>query len=308
MKTTIASFQSQDETADKVSRDLNIWRSPIEYWNFSDGWPEIMIDNPSSNIQWQCVIYLWDISTQDKFFSNVSTFQAVSWYYAERINIILSYFPVGTMERVDKEWQVATAMTMARLFDSTPSAQWWKSTFHFFDIHDLHERFYHNDNVAFKLHTTMNMFMEKVQEIPDLAIAFPDAWAIKRFKKYFKWVELIECSKERDWDKRIIRIVEGECFDKNIIIVDDLIQSWGTLISCADELRKKWAKSVSAYAPHAVCPNNSHIKIADNFDTFYTTNTIPDRKEKFSWISNIEVFDMIDLYKELINREIWFLS
>lgn len=308
MKNTIASFSSQDETADKISKDLDIWRSPINYWNFDDGWDEIVIDKPKENIEWQWVFYLWDISTKPKYVDNVETFQAITGYYAERINVILPFFPVGTMERVDHEWQVATAVTMARVLDSTPQAEWWKAKFHFFDIHNLDERFYHNDNVSFKLHTTMNMFIDKVKHIPDLAFAFPDAWAKKRFKKYFDWYELIECSKERNWEERIIRIVEWNSEWKNVIIVDDLIQSGTTLINCGSKLREWWAKSVSAYAPHAVCPNDSHIKVADNFDTFYTTNTIPDKLDKFKNISNIEVFDMVELYKELINREIGYLK
>ena len=308
MKTTIASFSTQDKIANQISMDLDLWRTNIDYKNFSDWWPEIHINDPQENIEWKNVFYLWDISTQEKFFSNISTFQAISWYYAEKINVIIPYFPVWTMERVDIEWQVATAVVMSRLFDSTPSAEWWKVKFHFFDIHDLHERFYHNDNVTFKLHTTMDLLKEQIKDIPDLAIAFPDAWAKKRFSKDFKWYDIIECSKERDWDNRIIRIVEGNSSWKNIIIIDDLIQSGTTLINCADELRNLWAKSVSAYVPHAVCPNDSHIKVANSFDTFYTTNTIPDRKEKFAWINNIEVFNMIDLYKEIINREIGFLK
>lgn len=308
MKNTISSFSTQDKIAVEISNDLDIWRSFIDYWNFNDWWPEIMLDNPKDKIEWKNVTYLWDISTQDKFFSNISAFQAITWYYAEKINIILPYFPVWTMERVDKEWQVATAMVMARLFDSTPSANWWKAVFHFFDIHDLHERFYHNDNVAFKLHTTMSLIKERIKWMENIAIAFPDAWAKKRFKKDFELYDLIECSKERDWDKRIIRITEWDSKGKNVIIVDDLIQSGTTLINCGAKLREWWAKSVSCYVPHAVCPNNSHIKIAENFDTFYTTNSIPDRKEKFADVSNIEVFDMIDLYKELIEREIGFLK
>lgn len=308
MKSTIASFSSQDEIADKISQDLGIWRSPIEYWKFSDWNQKIVIGNPEDNIEGKWVFYLGDISDISKFNDNALTMYAITWNFAERFNAIIPYFSPWRMDTIKEKWQVASAVWYSRIFAATPPAQWWKAKFHFFDIHNLDNQFFWNDNSWFRLHTAMDMFKEQFKWIPDLAIAFPDAWAKNRFAKYFKWYEIIECSKEKDWAERDIRILNGESEWRNIIIIDDLADSWWTLIKCGIELRRCWAKSVSAAVTHAVCPNDSHIRIADNFDTFYTTNTIPDRKEKFADISNIKVFDMYNLYKELINREIEFLK
>lgn len=309
MKTTIASFPSQDITAGKIANDLWIGRTNISHGEFSDWTPEINISNTRENVKWKALFYLWDITNIKKdLFDNMSAIHALVWNYTERIDIILPYYSVGTMERVDYDGQVATAKVLARLLSSTPSAKWSKPTFHSFDIHDLHERFYTNDSVYFEEHTTVDFIKNELEKMNNPAVAFPDAWAKKRFQKYFSDYEIIECIKERDWDKRYVRIKEWDAEWRNIIIVDDLVQSWGTLIKCADALRNVWANSVSAFAPHAVCPNDSHIKVADNFDTFYTTNTIPDRIEKYSWISNIEVFDMKEMYQEIIENEMGYLN
>lgn len=53
------------------------------------------------------------------------------------------------------------------------------------------------------------------------------------------WYEVIACSKVRVWDKREITINEwAEVLGKEVLIVDDLIQSWGTIIETSKKLRE----------------------------------------------------------------------
>jgi phosphoribosylpyrophosphate synthetase len=54
--------------------------------------------------------------------------------------------------------------------------------------------------------------------------------------------------------------------DRHCLIVDDLVQSGGTLIECAAVLRKAGATKVSAYVTHAVFPNDSYKKFLDQPD------------------------------------------
>ena len=292
----------------KITEELteSLWLEKLNIvWDvFKDGWPNIFINDVENKVEGSSVFYIWDISSQEKLFWNISIIQALAWYYAERLNVILPFFPVWTMERVDKEWQIATAKTLFRLLGSTPMAMGWKTKFHFLDIHDLHERFYSSDSVAIKLHTAMDLLKERILDKENIAIAFPDEGAKKRFWKDFKGFEIIECIKERVWDKRAIRITEWDAIWKNVIIVDDLIQSWGTIIECATELRKIGAHSVSAYATHAVCTEDSHINLARSLDTLYTTNTLPKQWEKLSEITNIEVLNIKVLLKRIIKNEL----
>ena len=62
----------------------------------------------------------------------------------------------------------------------------------------------------------------------------------------------------RDGDKRIVRLKEGAPRGRHVVIVDDLVQSGGTLLECARLLTVTGAAAVSAFATHGVFPNGSY--------------------------------------------------
>lgn len=62
----------------------------------------------------------------------------------------------------------------------------------------------------------------------------------------------------RDGDKRIVRLKEGAPRGRHVVIVDDLVQSGGTLMECAKLLQVTGAAAVSAFATHGVFPNGSY--------------------------------------------------
>ncbi|GER49320.1 ribose-phosphate pyrophosphokinase [Striga asiatica] len=65
-----------------------------------------------------------------------------------------------------------------------------------------------------------------------IIVAFPDDGAWKRFHKLFDHFPMVICNKVREGDKRIVRIKEGNPAGCHVVIVDDLVQSGGTLIEC----------------------------------------------------------------------------
>ncbi|GJR86020.1 synaptobrevin, longin-like domain protein [Tanacetum coccineum] len=66
----------------------------------------------------------------------------------------------------------------------------------------------------------------------------------------------VVCAKVCEGDKRIVRIKEGDCAGRHVVIVDDLVQSEGTLIGCQKVLVAHGATKVSAYVTHAMFPIN----------------------------------------------------
>ena len=93
------------------------------------------------------------------------------------------------------------------------------------------------------------------------AIAFPDDGAEKRYKHLFEkelpGIEFIVCGKKRDENdpsKRAITIKEGDPNGKTVLIVDDLIQSGGTMTTCAQQLLQAGAKEMRGFCTHAVLP------------------------------------------------------
>lgn len=116
------------------------------------------------------------------------------------------------------------------------------------------------------------------EEYPEnqISIAFPDDGACKRFERFFKGYDIIVCSKVRVGKERLITIKEGEPGGKHVIIVDDLVQSGGTILSCEKVLKKAGAIRVSAYVTHAIFPGDSWRNFLDSgFHRFFVTDSCP---------------------------------
>jgi len=304
MNEVIFSYPTCDKLADRVSDDTQIPVWKINFSQFKDGWPNIFIEDVEKSVSNKTVFYISDISTPAKFFENIAVIQALVDYYAAKVHVIVPYFPVGTMERIDEEWQVATAKTMARILSSTPAWENGKTSFHVFDLHDLRERFYTEWTVSLRLHSAMDLIKNRVADIENLSVAFPDEWAEKRFKKDFKWYSKIICTKVREWDKRVISIKEWNVKWRNVLLIDDLIQTWGTLREAAIKLRDAWATRVFAHATHGIFPNDSQDKLSEYLDWLTVTNSIPENEDRFQNNPKIEVLDIKQIIIDKVIRAV----
>jgi phosphoribosylpyrophosphate synthetase len=213
----------------------------------------------------------------------------------------MPYFPVGTMERVWKPGEVATAHSFANILSNLPS---WKSgvknNLHIFDIHaEVEEFLFDAKNINVETHSAFELLKNEIQW---KSIVFPDEWAAKRFWNMFEWFDKIVCSKKRVWWERIIEVKEWDPVWKDLIIIDDLIQTWGTIIEASVKLKSLWAKSVSAFASHWVFPNNSHIALAKNVDKLIVSDSIPENNNRVWDIENMEILKIKNLVKEIITQ------
>lgn len=71
--------------------------------SFPDGWPSDWIDHVKETVEHQEVTYIADFSDPRDFFSNYAMIRALVDYYADKVRVILPYFPVGTMERISRK-------------------------------------------------------------------------------------------------------------------------------------------------------------------------------------------------------------
>jgi phosphoribosylpyrophosphate synthetase len=96
----------------------------------------------------------------------------------------------------------------------------------------------------------------------NVTVAYPDEGAWKRFHYQFSGIPEVICTKVRDGAKRIVRLKEGDPKGRHVVIVDDLVQSGGTLIECGKLLHSLGAAHVSAYVTHGVFPKSSYERFA----------------------------------------------
>ena len=71
--------------------------------SFPDGWPNTFIHDVKETVEHQDVTYIADFSRPEYFFPNYATIRALVDYYADKVRVIMPYFPVGTMERISKK-------------------------------------------------------------------------------------------------------------------------------------------------------------------------------------------------------------
>lgn len=262
--------------AKKIAEDEKIFLGEIDWGLFPDGMPNTFIENVDIEVEGQDVAFLASLCDKEDILAQLSVIYALPRYGSKSFKIILPYFPVGTMERVEREGEVATAMTLARMFNAVECE---KVPLYIFDIHDQHERFYFRHPIIPKFRSALYLINDFIKE--NTVICFPDEGARKRFGDRVL-ADQILCHKERLGTKRKVKIIEGSPNGKDIIIVDDLVMTGGTLLECAKVLDQKGAKSVSAYVTHAVFPNRSWINMKNfHFANFWITDSCPETLSSF---------------------------
>ncbi len=304
MKTLIA-HPRFDYMADSLvaSNPYEIRKWNAQFLRFPDGTPNLQFPRVKEDIEHQEVTYIADFSQDEELFENYNALFNLVKNTANKVRIIMPFFPMGTSERVEKKWKTETAHAFGHLISSLPSGRDSKNSIHIFDIHALVEQSLFNiDRMNAELHTTTSL--------PDIwedeMIVFPDDGAAKRFREYFPGIPMNRrtiCGKEREWDRRIITIKEWDPSWKDVILVDDLIQTGGTLREAARMLRDKWARSVRAFAPHGVFPGDSHIALASELDELIVTDTIPANIDRAKSLDNMRVISIAPLIQKILLRD-----
>ncbi len=293
----IITSPSFDYLWEELSKELNIKKANVKMERFPDAWPNIQI--VKDDVKNKIATVLLDFSDPKDFFINYALLQWLIDYKVAALNIIMPYFPVGTMERVWKPGEVATAHSFVNILSNLAS---WKSgvknNLHIFDIHaEVEEFLFDARNINIETHSVFELLKE---EIKGKTIVFPDEWAAKRFWNIFNDFDKVVCSKKRVWWNRIIELKEWDPVWKDLIIIDDLIQTWGTIIEASEKLKSLWAKSVSAFASHWVFPDNSHEKLAKWIDKLIVSDSIPENNKRKLAIENMEILRIKNLVKEII--------
>ena len=144
----------------------------------------------------------------------------------------------------------------------------------------------------------------KSLNIENLAIAAPDTGGAKRANAYAKELAcpVIICHKSREKANVVASITAiGEVEGKNVVIVDDLIDTAGTLVKAAEVLMDKGAASVRACATHAVLSGPAYDRINNScLKEVFVTDTIPLKEGADT--SKIKVVSMAETFAAIIRK------
>jgi len=288
-----------EEFANEMTKNNpNLRLGKINWGTFADGFPNLFIENVLEVRHAKHTIFLASMHAPDSIFKQLSLIYSLPRYLAKNFSVVLPYFPTGTMERIDIEGQVATAATLIRLLGIIPMTKNGPTKIIIFDIHALQERFYFPDSVIPICLSAAPLFLNEIELLNEdkITIAFPDEGATKRFGKLYQKYPIVTCIKVRQQHTRKVEVKDGNPKECHVFIIDDLVQTGGTLLECAKALKESGACKISVCCTHAVFPNDSWKKFINPevscISKFYVTNSIPSTTDK---LKDVEVFKVLSL-------------
>ena len=200
--------------------------------------------------------------------------QALKLASAERITAVLPYYGYARQDRKDKPRVPISAKLVASLLETAGADRVLTLDLHaaqiqgFFDIPVDH---------LFASPVLVEHF--KALEIPNLAVVSPDPGGVERARAFAKRLNcplaIIDKRRPEANVAEVMNVV-GDVEDRHCLVVDDLIDTGGTLVESTAALLAKGASGVSACATHAVLSGPAVKRIEESpLEEVVFTNSIP---------------------------------
>jgi ribose-phosphate pyrophosphokinase len=219
------------------------------------------------------------------------------------ITAVIPYFGYARQDRKDKPRVPISAKMIANVLEAAGADRVVTMDLHadqiqgFFDIPVDH----------LKGEAIFMPFLAE-QDMSNVIFASPDVGGVKRarsFAKYFQR-DLVICDKVRKVANKVESMtVIGEVKGADVILVDDLVDTAGTLCKAAQAILDKGAKSVKALATHPVLSGNAYENIDNSvLEALYVTDTIPLKHKS----KKIKVLSCAKLFSKAIRNTHEFKS
>jgi len=178
---------------------------------------------------------------------------------ARHITAVIPYFGWARQDRKDKPRVPIAAKLVANLLQAAGATRIMTMDLHADQIQGFFEK-----PVDHLYASTIFLPHIKNLNLDNITIASPDMGGSKRAYAYSKYLksDVVICYKQREKANTISKMeLIGEVKGRNVIIVDDMVDTAGTLTKAADLMMKKGAISVRAVATHAILSGNAIEKI-----------------------------------------------
>lgn len=215
---------------------------------------------------------------------------------ARHITAVIPYFGWARQDRKDKPRVPIGAKLVAKLLEAAGATRIMTMDLHADQIQGFFEK-----PVDHLFASTI--FLPHVRDLglENLTVASPDMGGSKRAYAYSKYLEsdVVVCYKQR----KVANVIEtmeliGEVTGKNVILVDDMIDTGGTLAKAADLMIEKGALSVRAICTHAILSGGAYEKIENSkLSELIVTDSIPLAKKS----SKIRVVSCAPLFAEVMH-------
>ena len=195
---------------------------------------------------------------------------------ARHITAVMPYFGWARQDRKDKPRVPIGAKLIAKLLETAGATRIITMDLHADQIQGFFEK-----PVDHLYASTIFLPYINSLKLSDLTIASPDMGGSKRAYAYSKFLstDVVICYKQRE-KANIISHMEliGNVKGKNVILVDDMVDTAGTLTKAADLMKERGAASVRAICTHALLSGDAYEKIeASQLEKLIVTDSIPSK-------------------------------
>jgi ribose-phosphate pyrophosphokinase len=288
---------SNKPLAEKICNKLGIKLGECEIKRFSDG--EIWVKY-AENIRGDDVFLIQSTNTpSDNILELLIMIDAARRSSAHKITAVIPYFGYARQDRKDQPRVSITAKLIANLITVAGADRVITMDLHasqvqgFFDIPFDH-----------LYASAVFLKVPEIQNLKNLAVVSPDVGGIKLARAYAKRLnaDLVVIDKRRpNQNVSEIMNVIGNVKGKNVLLVDDIIDTAGTFSQAAKVLKEKGALTITGVCTHAVFSSHA-AELLNNapIDKLYVTDTI--NNPKVYDVKNIEVVSVDAIFGEAIRR------
>jgi len=193
---------------------------------------------------------------------------------ARHITAVIPYFGYARQDRKDKPRVPITSKLVAKLLEAAGATRVMTMDLHADQIQGFFE-------IPVDHLYSSSIFIPDIEALglENLTIASPDVGGSKRASAYGNQLgaDVVICYKQRKKVNVVDKMtVIGDVNDRHVILIDDMVDTAGTLTKAADMLMDEGAKSVRAYCTHGVLSGNAIERIeASALTELVITDTIP---------------------------------
>lgn len=216
---------------------------------------------------------------------------------ARHITAVMPYFGWARQDRKDKPRVPIAAKMIASILETAGATRIITMDLHADQIQGFFEK-----PVDHLFASTVFLPYLRSLKLEDLTIASPDMGGSKRAYAYSKELQsdVVICYKQRE-KANVISHMEliGDVTGKNVVLVDDMVDTAGTLTKAADLMIDRGAKSVRAICTHPVLSGGAYERIENSkLSELIVTDSIPLRKK----CDKIRVVSCAELFADVMQR------
>ncbi|WP_299098474.1 ribose-phosphate pyrophosphokinase [uncultured Winogradskyella sp.] len=216
---------------------------------------------------------------------------------ARHITAVMPYFGWARQDRKDKPRVPIAAKLVAKMLEAAGATRIITMDLHADQIQGFFEK-----PVDHLFASTIFLPYLKSLNLDNLTIASPDMGGSKRAYAYSKALksDVVICYKQRA-KANVISHMEliGDVTGKNVVLVDDMVDTAGTLTKAADLMMERGALSVRAICTHPILSGSAYEKLENSkLEELIVTNSIPLKSES----KKLKVLSCADLFAEVMHH------